>query len=230
MHPHDYRAFTRSKPSPVKLMPATIDSDAVAKLLKDLVTYLSQQLMLKAAFSSMFFALHCHLLLFLMKETSLRLRRCGSRIFNRTVSDAGTFTCHAKHCKNSGQDVNAHGVLIHDKCCTGAPITPDLMPLDSHVTETSSILAMEHDPGFFKQCRKATTLAIHGYPEMEEAKMCMESKEGVTCTTLFTRQNCSWNSFQDAFGGQTAFTKMQNSKPDSISSQIWSQVAFDASD
>jgi len=67
--------------------------------------------------------------------------------------DAGAFTCHAKHRMNSSKDVIIHGILIDDKCHTGALIPPDLNPSDPKATvATSSILALESDPEFAEQC------------------------------------------------------------------------------
>jgi len=71
--------------------------------------------------------------------------------------DTGAFTYHAKHCMNSSKDVIIHGILIDDKCYTGALIPPDLSPLDANATpSTSSVLAMESNPNFAEQCHKAT--------------------------------------------------------------------------
>jgi len=86
--------------------------------------------------------------------------------------DAGTFTYHAKHRKNTSKDVIVHGILIDDKCHTGALIPPDLSPADHNATPaTLSILALESDPEFAEQCRKATMLAIHGYHEVVETQL-----------------------------------------------------------
>jgi len=86
--------------------------------------------------------------------------------------DAGAFTCHAKHRMSSSKDVVIHGILIDDKCYTGALIPPDMNPSDPKATPaTSSVLAVESDPEFAKQCRKATILAIHEYPEAVEAQL-----------------------------------------------------------
>jgi len=65
---------------------------------------------------------------------------------------------------NFSKDVIVHGILIDDKCYTGALIPPDLDPSNPKATPaTSSILALESDPEFAEQYRKATILAIHGY-------------------------------------------------------------------
>jgi len=67
--------------------------------------------------------------------------------------DAGTFTYHAKHRMNSSKDVIIHGILIDDKCYAGALIPPDLDPSNRKAAPaTSSILAIESDPEFAKQC------------------------------------------------------------------------------
>jgi len=86
--------------------------------------------------------------------------------------DAGAFTHHAKHSMNSNKDVIAHRILIDDKCYAGALIPPDLTPSDPKATPgASSILAMETDPQIAEQCRKVTTLAIHGHHEAVETQL-----------------------------------------------------------
>jgi len=73
---------------------------------------------------------------------------------------------------NTSKDVIVHGILIGDKCYTGALIPPDLSPSDPKATPgTSSVLAMGSDPEFAEQCRKATILAIHGYHEAVESQL-----------------------------------------------------------
>jgi len=73
---------------------------------------------------------------------------------------------------NSSKDVIIHGILIDDKCYTGALIPPDLDPSDPKATPaTSSILALESDPEFAEQCQKATMLAIHGCHEAVETQL-----------------------------------------------------------
>jgi len=86
--------------------------------------------------------------------------------------DAGTFTYHAKHLKNSSKDVIIHGIRINDKCYTGALIPPDLSPSNPKATPAnSSILALESNPEFAEQCHKTTTLAIHAYHEAVETQL-----------------------------------------------------------
>jgi len=73
---------------------------------------------------------------------------------------------------NSSKDVIIQGSLIDDKCYTGALIPPDLDPPDPKATPaTSSILALESNPEFAEQCRKATMLAIHGHHEAGETQL-----------------------------------------------------------
>jgi len=84
---------------------------------------------------------------------------------------------------NSSKDVIIHGILIDDKCYTGALIPPDLDPSDPKATPaTSSFLAIESDPEFAEQCRKATILAIHGYHEAVETEL---REEMTTLPTQF---------------------------------------------
>jgi len=73
---------------------------------------------------------------------------------------------------NSSKDVIIHGILIDDKCYTGALIPPDLDLSDPKATPaTSSVLAIESNPEFSEQCRKATILAIHGYHKVVKTKL-----------------------------------------------------------
>lgn len=86
--------------------------------------------------------------------------------------DAGTFAHHAKHRKSYAKDIVVHGTLIHDKCYTGALIPPEILASDAHASPgTSSEFAMEQDPEFAEQCRRAAILAIHGYHEVESTQL-----------------------------------------------------------
>jgi len=119
-------------------------------------------------------------------------------------NDAGTFTYHVKRHMNTSKDVVIYGILIDDKCYTGALIPPDLSPLDPKATPgTSSILAMESDTEFAEQCRKATTLAIHGYHEAVETQLREEmTKLHVQFHTLpfheYIQANTSASTIKDA--------------------------------
>jgi len=161
---HDYRDFTQSLPSPVKLMPATVGSDAVPKGFG--------YLHVPAKNTKGFLAVQTFYTPYL--RTTVIDKRDLVKASNAWVTDiesdsitkhkdAGTFTYHAKHRMNSSKDVIILGILIDDKCYTGALIPPDLDPSDPKATPaTSSALAIESDPEFAEQCRKATILAIHG--------------------------------------------------------------------
>jgi len=107
----------------------------------------------------------------LVKAAKMRVKDIESDSIAKH-KDAGTFTCHVKHRMNSSKDVVVHGVLVDDKCHAGVLIPPDLNPSDPKATPaTSSILALESDPKFAEQCRKATALAIHGCHEAVEAQL-----------------------------------------------------------
>ena len=167
---HGYREFTRSRPSPVKLMPATVNSDAVPKGVgylhvpaKNTQGYLPVQT---------FYTPYLRTTVIdkrdLVKAAKIRVKDIQSDSITKH-KDAGTFTYHAKHCKSTSKDVIVHGILIDDKCYTGALIPPDLSPSDPKATPgTLSILAMESNPKFAEQCQKATMLAIHAYHEAVE--------------------------------------------------------------
>jgi len=170
---HGYRDFTRSLPSPVKLMPATVGSDAVPKGFgylhvpaKNTKGFLAVQT---------FYTPYLRTTVInerdLVKASSVRVKDIESDSITKH-KDAGTFTYHAKHRMNSSKDVIIHGILIDDKCYTGALIPPDLDPSDPKATPaTSSVLAIASDPEFSEQCRKATILAIHGYHEVAESQL-----------------------------------------------------------
>jgi len=154
-------------------MPATVNSDAVPKCVgylhvpaKNTQGYLSVQ-----TFYTPYLRTTAIDERDLVKAAKTRVKHIESDSIAKH-KDASAFTHHAKHCMNSSKDVIIHGVLIDDKCHTGALIPPDLDPSDPKATPaTSSILALKSDPEFAEQCRKATMLAIHGYHEAVETKL-----------------------------------------------------------
>jgi len=173
---HSYREFTPSRPSPVKLIPATVNSDAVPKG----VGYCCVPAMNAQGFlpvQTFYIPSLCTALIDemdLVKFAKMQVKDTQSDSITKH-KDTNTFTCHAKHCKSSSKDVIAHGILIHNKCYTGALILPDLCPTDGNgIPSASSILAMERDPEFAEQCCKATVLAIHGYHEAAETQLGIE--------------------------------------------------------
>jgi len=170
---HGYRDFTRSFPSPIKLMPATVGSDAVPKG----VGYLHVPAKNAKGFCSVqtFYTPYLRTTAIdqrdLVKASNVRVKDIESDSITKH-KDAGTFTYHANHRMNSSKDVIIHGILIDDICYTGALIPPDLDPSDPKATPaTSSLLAIESNPEFAEQCRKATILAIHGYHEAAETQL-----------------------------------------------------------
>ena len=171
--PHSYQDFTRSLPSPVKLLPVTVGSDAVPKGVgyphvpaKNAQGFLSVQ-----TFCTPYLRTTVINERDLVKASNVRVKHIESDGVTKH-KDACTFTHHAKHRVNSSKDVVVHGILIDDKCYTGALIPPDLSPSDPKATPaTSSILALESDPEFAEQCRKATVLAIHEHQEAVEAQL-----------------------------------------------------------
>jgi len=150
---HGYRDFTRSLPSPVKLMPATVGSDAVPKGFgylhvpaKNTKGFLAVQT---------FYTPYLRTTVIderdLVKASNVRVKDIESDSITKH-KDAGTFTYHAKHRMKSSKDVIIHGILIDDKCYTGALIPPDLDPSDPKATPaTSSVLAIKSDPEFAEQ-------------------------------------------------------------------------------
>jgi len=170
---HGCLDFTRSLPSPVKLLPATVGSDVVPKGVgclhvpaKNAQGFLSVQ-----TFYTPYLRTTAINERDLVKASNVGVKDIEFDSITKH-KDAGTFTCHAKHRMNSSKDVIIHGILIDDKCYAGALIPPDLNPSDPKATPaTSSILALKSDAEFAEQCRKATILAIHGCQEAVEAQL-----------------------------------------------------------
>jgi len=154
-------------------MPATVNSDAIPKGVGYLhVPAKNAQGFLPVQISH---ALYLRTVVIderdLVKAAKIRVKDIQSGSITKH-KDADTFTYHAKHCMNFSKDVIVHGILIDDKCYTGALIPPNLSPLDASATSsTTSVLAMESDPDFAEQCHKATILAIHGYHEAVETQL-----------------------------------------------------------
>jgi len=151
---HGYRDFTRSFRSPVKLMPATVGSDAIPKG----VGYLHVPAKNTKGFLAVqtFYTPYLQTTVIderdLVKASNVRVKDIESDSITKH-KDAGTFTYHAKHRMNSSKDVIIRGILIDDKCYDGALIPPDLDPSDPKATPaTSSVLAIESDPEFAEQC------------------------------------------------------------------------------
>jgi len=175
---HGHREFTRSRPSPVKLMPATstVNSDAVPKGVGYLHVPAKNA---QGCLSVQTFCTPCLQTTAiderdLVKAAEMPVKHIESNSIAK-CKDAGAFTCHAKHRMNSSKDVVVHGILVDDKCYTGALIPPDSDPSDPKATPaTSSILALESDPEFAEQCRKTAVLVIHGHHEAVETQLCEE--------------------------------------------------------
>jgi len=86
--------------------------------------------------------------------------------------DTGTFTCHGRHKLKSTKDVIMHGVLLNGKCYTNALIPPDVSPdSDNATVHNSSVLAMQADPAFAKECEKAALCAMCGHQEAKSHKL-----------------------------------------------------------
>jgi len=170
---HDCRDFTRSLPSLVKLLPATVGSDAVPKGMGCLHVPTKNS---KGFLAVQTFCTPCLRTAViderdLVKASDVRVKDIESDGITK-CKDSGTFAYRAKRRVNSSKDVVIHGILVDDKCCTGALIPPDVDPSDPKATPaTSSVLALESDPEFAEQCRKAAVLAIHEHQEAIEAQL-----------------------------------------------------------
>jgi len=117
---HGYRDFTQSLPSPVKLMSATVGSDAVPKGFgylhvpaKNAKGFLAVQT---------FYTPYLRTTVIderdLVKASNVRVKDIESDSIAKH-KDAGAFTYHAKHRMKSSKDVVIHGILINDKCYAG---------------------------------------------------------------------------------------------------------------
>jgi len=101
---HGYREFTHSRPSPVKLMPATVNSDAVPKGVgylhvpaKNAQGYLPVQTFYTPYPQTTVIDERDH-----VKAAKIRVKDIESDSITKH-KDTGTFTYHAKHCKNSSK-------------------------------------------------------------------------------------------------------------------------------
>jgi len=153
---HNCRDFTRSLPSPVKLLPATVGSDAVPKGMGYLLAHVpaknSKGFLAVQTFYTPYLRTTAIDEWDLVKASNVRVKDIESDSITK-CKDAGTFACRAKHRMNSSKDVIVHSILIDDKCYTGALIPPDVDPSDPKATPaTSSVLALESDPEFAEQC------------------------------------------------------------------------------
>jgi len=102
-------------------MPATVNSDAVPKG----VGYLHVPAKNAQGFLPVqtFYISYLRMAVIdkrdLVKAAKIRVKDIESDSITKH-KDAGTFTYHAKHRKNTSKDVIIHGILIDDKCYTGA--------------------------------------------------------------------------------------------------------------
>ena len=170
---HDYKEFTAKHPSPIKLLPATDNSDAVPQG----YGYLHVPAHNVQGFLAVRTFYHPSLRTTVIDERDL-IKAAGHKYADiaseqlQKYNSAGTFTYRATHKLKHSNDVIVHGILNSGKCYTNALIPPDL-PRDSAnaTAHTSSTIAIEEDPEFKAECERATILAIHSYQEMEYSKL-----------------------------------------------------------
>ena len=170
---HGYRAFDASHPSPVRLLPATVGSDAVPEGWG----YLHVPAHNAAGFLAVRTFYHPSLRTTVIDERDL-FRAAGhsaSDIHSEKIHkyyDAGTFTYHATHKLKYTNDIIIHGILRDGKCYTNGLIPPDLDPSSPHATPaTSSASALASDPDFAADCQRAFLYSVHAYQEAECAQL-----------------------------------------------------------
>jgi len=103
---HKYRDFTRSLPSPVKLLPATVGSDAIPKGMGYLHAPAknSQGFLAVQTFYTPYLRITVIDKRDLVKASNVRVKDIESDGITKH-KDTGTFTYHAKHRMNSSKDV-----------------------------------------------------------------------------------------------------------------------------
>ena len=166
---HSYKAFTVEHPSPVRLLPATENSDAVPQG----YGYLHVPAHNTQGFLAVRAFYHPKLRTTVIDERDL-VKAAGHKVKDVASEriekhyEAGTFTYRAKHKLKTTNDVVLHGVLMSGKCYTHALIPPDLPHGESL---SASAKCAEDDPDFAEECHRATLLAIHTYQESEYSRL-----------------------------------------------------------
>jgi len=170
---HQYREFDEAFPSPIKMMGGIVHSNAAPKG--------HGYLHIPAHNERGFLAVrtfYTPLLRITVVDERDLFKAAGHKakdMMSEKITkhyDTGTFTYHARHKLKSTKDVIMHGVLLNGKCYTNALIPPDASPdSDKATVHNSSVLAMQADPAFAKECKKATLYAMCGYQEAESRKL-----------------------------------------------------------
>ena len=170
---HNYVAFDKDNPCPIKLLPASDGSD---------LTPLGYgYLHVPAPTAKGHIAVQCfyhpELRTTVIDERDF-VRGTGGKLKEYTGEkiikhhDAGTFTYLASHRMKRSKDIVVYGVLRHGKCYTHELIPVPLGRNHPMATpETSPEVARDQDPDFADACERAAVQAIFMHQEEQYAKL-----------------------------------------------------------
>lgn len=161
---HNYFEFNTLNPCPVRLLPATLNSDTIPKGYGYLHVPAKNShgcLAVRAFYTPV-------LRTTVIDERDL-IRAAGLHpqdIEGERIEkhyDSATFTYHASHKLKRSLDVIIHGVLRNGKSYTDVLIPPHSTTC---ITKNAST-----DPNFIKDCERATLFHVYAYQENEYAKL-----------------------------------------------------------
>jgi hypothetical protein len=161
---HGYKEFTSKRPCPVRLLPATVNSDCVPKgygYLHVPANNVNRFLAVRAFYTP---ALRTTVI----DERDL-IQAAGHSpkdIESENIKkfyDAGTFTYHAAHKMKRSFDVVVHGVLRNGKCYTNELIPP--------YSDDTKDQVLADDPEFQDDCTNASLLHVYAFQENAMSKL-----------------------------------------------------------
>ena len=164
---HDYEPFTKARPCPIKLMPATEDSDTVPLGIGYLHVPADNAVGYLKVHTFYHPTLHTRVI---DEQDFIRSVGCSSNDYTGETlakfADSGTFTYHCHHRRSKARGILIHGVLRYGKCYTNELIPPDLNDDHPKANLRNSIdkLASE-DPEFASDCERATIYNIFVHQE-----------------------------------------------------------------
>ena len=170
---HDYQAFTPSNPCPLRLLPATVDSDCTPKGWG----YLHVPCANLVGYAPVRTFYHPDLRTTVLDERDFPKANGYKNSDFKTDRltkhhDVGTWTFQCHHRLRSSEDILVHGLLRHGKCYT-APLIPPILPIShSDANESNSVeYTRQHDPDFNDACEKATIYNIYSHQEEQYTKL-----------------------------------------------------------
>eukprot|EP00980_Cylindrotheca_fusiformis_P025376 scaffold13535_cov117-Cylindrotheca_fusiformis.AAC.2 len=159
---HDYKQFTASAPSPIRLMPATVDSDAVPKgfgFLRVPAPNIQGFLDVRTFYDTPKLRTTVIDERDLLRAADLNPTVIESEHLTKHY-DSGTFTYQAKHKSRNSFDVIIYGILQNGKCYTDILIPP---PSDNQNVSEVNIL----EPALIQACERAVLLQICVTPDAD---------------------------------------------------------------